>query len=459
MLLNNNYKLILVIYLFILFLLLFNNIIVSDNLLATFSTLFYFSVILFIILYYIKVSNLFNPIFAFCLLQITVYFLNWYSFTYDINFTNDTYVYLKQENIDFYIFKYNLLHSFYLFSSFIIFELLRLFPIKKITFCTLDNNLLVRISYFFVVVSLFSVFMFYLNFESIFEMLIQRELSRGDRVASEAGRHWALLSQMILLSVVLLIFSNKYFLKSKAFWFIFFLNLIIIYLVSGNRTSLALSFLLIIFGQFYHFRKVLNLKTSLILVLCFIILNFANILREDGVSYFERSEHASSDNNDFDFISKFVNMRAERAINGNAAIGVLSYLEYNDLILGESYSSIPYIFILSNLTESGKPPAAGKLAAELLADRKNTAWPIGSVIESYFNFSYLGVLFNSIIYGVICYFIYNLISNNPNNPIVISIYFSFILFFSLGSDGLYKSLPLILPLFSILILSNFKVFR
>ena len=116
------------------------------------------------------------------------------------------------------------------------------------------------------------------------------------------------------------------------------------------------------------------------------------------------------------------------------------------LINGESLKSIPYIPVPSSLLIEEKPPAAGKLAAQKLAGRNDTAWPVSPVVEAYWNFGILGVVISGIIYGLLSGFIYRVMINNFDSTIFLVGYFSYITTFSVGSDGFYKFIPVLIPL-------------
>lgn len=450
------------IYLYIYTLLAFSLYVASEsqNFIASLSTILYLLLLVLVSTISLNKLSFYNPLFMYCFLQLSIFVPNWIFFIVDLRLSNDTFYALNTSNIEYYILEYNILNFIFLLFFTATFLLIKRFCILKSSYFTIPSLKIINIASFFIfLLAIASFYKYTTYFESLIQVVTQREISRSDRVVSDIGRHWSLLSQLGLVSIVLLIFTDRSYLQKKLFWFYFLVNVIIIFAVSGNRTSIALSFLLVIFGQFFHHGKILNVKIILVSLIAFLSISVVTVFRDTGVENTFNQNYTNTSTDNESFLQRFIEIRSERAINGNSGLGVLAYTDIHGFVLGDTYSSIPYIFIPSFFIDYEKPFAAGRYTAKALKDRNNTAWPIGAVIESYFNFGIIGVVIVAIFYGYLSFLIYKLIIQNKKNPIIVSIFFVFILFFSPGSDGLYKSLPLLIPLFIILLFTRFKFIK
>ena len=228
------------------------------------------------------------------------------------------------------------------------------------------------------------------------------------------------------------------------------------FIVSGNRTSIVMSFILI-YGAWAFSSKKLVSPTVIVLAACLlVVLSISTLVREQGFSKLQSSGY-DADTREQGLLTKLLQVRSERAVKGSASLGVLMALDDGmPFLLGESYKSIAYIPVPSTLLSGGKPPAAGRLAAKELAGRTDTAWPISPVVEAYWNFGAFGVVVSGILYGLFSGFIYRVMLNNSDSTIVLVGYFSYVTTFSMGSDGFYKFFQVAVPLIALYFL--LKVF-
>ncbi len=415
------------------------------------------TILLCMILLYNKMALL-SPMFMFCLLQLTLYSLNWLPFITTDFLWNDTYFDTNSHSIQNAIVKLNLLASIWVIVATFT-HLLFKFDTK---WEAIDKNYSFKlIGLIIVAFSIFSFAFLVSKAGSIIEILIQREITREDRLASQIGRHWYALAQTGTLGVALWAFSDKLAFKTWYFYPILLLVIVVGFIVSGNRTSIVMSCILIYAAWVFHSKKIFSLSVVVMGVLLISVLGLATLIREEGVSSFQNGE--AYNNTQINTLTRIWEIRSERSISGSASLGVLISLEDGaPLLLGESYKSILYIPVPSSMLSGTKPPAGGRLAAYKLSGRTDTAWPINPVIETYWNFGIFGVLISAVIYGLLSSIIFSVIKNNFKSTIMIVGYFSYVTLFSVGSDGFYKFFQAAIPLFSLyffLLLQNlFKSF-
>ncbi len=392
---------------------------------------------------------LLSPMFMFCFLQLTLFSLSWLPFITTDFLWNDTYYNADSHSVLNAIIKLNLLTSFWI----IIATLTHISFKFKSKWRSIDTDTNFKIiGIFIVILSLISFSILISKAGSIFEILIQRELSREDRISTEIGRHWFALAQIGTLGLALWAFSDKFTFKTWYFYPIFFLSILVGFIVSGNRTSIVMSSILIYAAWSFHSKKIISPSIILMILLLISTLGFATLIREEGITSLQNDGY---DNrvSQIDTLKKIWEIRAERSVSGSANLGILISLENGaPYILGESYKSIPYIPIPSAILSYPKPPAGGKLAAFKLSGRTDTAWPISPVIEAYWNFGIFGVIFSALLYGMLSSIIFSIMKNNYKSTILIVGYFSYITLFSVGSDGFYKFLQAGIPLFILYVL-------
>lgn len=398
---------------------------------------------------------LLNPVFMFCLLQLTLFSLNWLPFLFTDTLINDTYgtVGLNSNRVERAIIVLNLLTCLWLFCA-LMGNLLWRF---KVTWRAADIGLNFRnIALVIIAFSIMSFFILIDKTGSFFDLMIQREITREDRVAATIGRHWFAFAQMGILGVALWAFSDKSIFKSWYFLPVVVTVLLIGFIVSGNRTSIVMSFVLIYGAWAFNSKKLISPAVIAMAVGLLITLDIASLVRDEGFSKLQSSGYDTGAREE-SMLEKLLQVRSERAIKGSASLGVLIALDDGmPFLFGESYKSIAYIPIPSNFLSDGKPPAAGRLAAKELAGRTDTAWPISPVVEAYWNFGLFGVVLSGLIYGLFSALIYRVMLNNFDSTIMLVGYFSYVTTFSVGSDGFYKFSQAAVPLIALYFL--IKVF-
>jgi hypothetical protein len=390
---------------------------------------------------------LLNPVFMFCLLQLTLYSLNWLPFLFVPTLINDTYNLGWDSNrVERAIIVLNLLTCLWL-----VFAVIGNFLWKvKVTWRAADAGFNYRnIALVIIAVSILSLFVLIGKAGSFLELMIQREITREDRLAATIGRHWFAFAQMGILGVALWAFSDKRIFKSWYFLPLFATVLVTGFIVSGNRTSIVMSCVLIYGAWSLSSKKLISPVVIAMAVGLLIALGAASLVREEGFSKLQRSGYDVGTREE-GFLEKLLHIRSERAIEGSASLGVLMALDDGmPFLFGESYRSIAYIPFPSALLSDAKPPAGGRLAAKELAGRTDTAWPISPVVAAYWNFGVLGVVVSGLIYGLFSGFIYRVMLNNLDSTILLVGYFSYVTRFSVGSDGFYKFFQVAIPLIAL----------
>lgn len=427
------------------------NIFFGETPFISLSVLLFVGVLAFSLLITKSRYSLYNPLFVFCVFQLTLYSFNWIPFLFSPTLVNDTFVPagLSSHNVMWTIVVLNLLQSLWLFFAVLGSFLWKFKPEWRAADVGHDYRMLGALV---VAISIFSFVVLVAKAGSISELMLQRQIAREDRLAATIGRHWFAFAQIGILGVALCAFSDKRFFKSLYFLPSLAAVLTIGFIVAGNRTMLVLASVVIYFAWLRSSKKIVSPALIVGVVVLFMALGGATKIRENGFTNFQSliSEPATGESN---VIKKIFQIKSERAVHGSSSLGVLMAIDSGmPYLFGQSLKSIAYITVPSVLLSSPKPPAAGKLAAETLAGRTDTAWPISPVVEAYWNFGVFGVIFSGLIYGLLSSFIYRVMLVNPDSPILLVGYSFFVTTFAISSDGFYKFFHLCLPLIAIYIL-------
>ena len=156
--------------------------------------------------------SLYNPIFIYCLLQLTIYSINWISSIAVVNFRGDTLWGLTIDNTNNAIAKYFLISSLWLFVATLTYSLS-----KGLTnWQAKDHSVNYKsIGLIIVFISLISFLLVLQKFDSLADLLIQRQLTREDRVYAEEGRHFFLIAQSGILGLLFWALYDENFYKDK----------------------------------------------------------------------------------------------------------------------------------------------------------------------------------------------------------------------------------------------------
>jgi len=309
----------------------------------------------------------------------------------------------------------------------------------------------VKISWiaFFLIIQGFLAFLVIVFYaESILDLLNQRQLKRFDRIYHDIGRHWFVAVQLSLVGFYLLILESPKRSINPFFNLLFLLFVAMNFIISGNRTSIVLAYLGLYGAWMLAQKRLVNYRLLIVGFLFLILLLVGNLIRESGTTEVN-GNRAGVFESLVGSLQSLVDLRVARVISGSGSLGVLAHLENGGAYLyGESFESVLFAPIPSSLIGE-KPLAGGRMAAYVLADRLDTAWPIEPEVEQYWNFGYLGVILAAIIKATIFRWVYVLVRRQPHNVAVLLISLTVGTQLQIASDALYKVLQSLIPIFAI----------
>lgn len=372
----------------------------------------------------------YNPIFLYVVLQLTVYSPTWLPVFAQGTFSNDTFNNWTKFDVKNSVTIYFLLSILWVNISVLSYSFFKL----KVNFRARDQATNYKFYGICICVCAFIAFgALLVQVGSVADFILQRHLSRSDRLAAELGRHFFFVAQSGTFGVMLWAAKDPKFHQSLMFWCLTLLVVSTGFLVSGNRTSILLLIIVLYFFWFVHTGKLINWIGVVVTCVLVVLLSVATNIRTTGSLTFEAGQTTKG-------VQELVDQRIERATSGNAAFGLIHHVgkSPSNFLLGESYKSVPYVFIPSKSLDEAKPYAGGRLAAKTLANRDDTAWPIGHIIEAYWNFGLIGVILNAVLYGGLSRYVSQLLMSNRDSTFVLVTYLLYVFFFSLGSDGIYK---------------------
>lgn len=301
----------------------------------------------------------------------------------------------------------------------------------------------------FLIISSFSFYVLVDSADGVVNLLNQRFVTRNDRIFTSIGAHHKVFATFGVIGyLVFSFFQPERFFGKFRHWLMFFFFLSIAFISSGNRSSIVM-YLIILMYSYVIFRQKVPLRKVVIfsLVVSFVIVAMTVMRTNRGVERIMASEVSSTGVLHRGF-TRATETIVERGIERNGSLAALIHIEKNGNIWGASYRSIPYAFIPSILLEEPKPKAAGRLLAWETAGRNDTAWPMAYYIEAYWNFGLLGVILSSVMYGIVLSCVYVLATAGTLDPLFRIMYISSFLFFSPSSDGFYHSLANFFPIVS-----------
>lgn len=292
--------------------------------------------------------------------------------------------------------------------------------------------------------------------ESLFELLIQRELARSDRIYQDIGRHWFVAVQLSLVGFYLLVLEKPKRSVNVLFNILFIAFVIMNFIISGNRTSIVLAYLGLYAAWILAEKRFINYVLIFMGCVFLILLLAGNVVRETGISKINIHEGSIREQL-VGSLSTMIDIRVERSIEGSGSLGVLAHLENGgEHLFGESYKSVLYAPVPSAIIGE-KPLAGGRMAAYILSGRLDTAWPIEPVVEQYWNYGFFGIFVAAIIQAIIFRKVDNLVHKNSHNVAVLLVSLVIGMQLQIASDTLYKVLQSIVPIFLIYLYTNVKL--
>ncbi|APX93257.1 hypothetical protein BWR19_10125 [Halomonas sp. 1513] len=403
--------------------------------------LFYFSVLIFFMFVFSYNKDYFNPLFYVFLTSIVFGFIGSYTVGIEgvryhrdhaFNFGSSLDEAVSKHYILLGGYTITLVVSYYLTPSNYCF-------IKERKKALLEENYKYYIVVaFWLAITIFAFFVYSRHAGGFLDAITQRSIARNERVSAAIGGHYTfLINQSYLVPLTLMAFNGR-FSKKVFFWGIVLFTLLLGFLVTGSRGGVLSKVIIFLCLYFIHNKKIpfktVFLAASLLLV-AIGAMTANRSLSSDSIQQLGVWGYISSS---AEGVSDTFSEASRRGAESNSAIGMhLNTPEVISYQFGKTYLSVPFIFIPAAALPFDKPNAAGYHYVNQLTGRVDTAWPIGSVAEAYWNFSYFGVFLSALIVGFIYKISYNTMLYNSFSPLSSLLFLAVVFRFSLGSDALY----------------------
>ncbi|MCG8345751.1 MAG: oligosaccharide repeat unit polymerase [Chlorobiales bacterium] len=276
------------------------------------------------------------------------------------------------------------------------------------------------------------------------EVLMQRGIEQSGRISASIGSHWHWVAGIGIVSVILWIAYDTNATRKPIFWITAIFALFIKFAASGSRGGVILP--LIMIGSIWIlYRRKIPYKVIIIgAVMAVTMVGMLKNFRSETQKNNELKE-VSIAFAPTEWISNALEELRSRSGSNSGLLAILGKVpEEVGYLYGESYLSLPYVFLPTAIFGE-KPPAAGRLTAQRIYNRTNTAIPPGGVGEAYWNFSYLGVVLIYFLYGVFLRVIQSVFRGNHHNAILLVIYMYILLVFQPFTPSLYDFFQGIIP--------------
>lgn len=285
-------------------------------------------------------------------------------------------------------------------------------------------------------------------------LLLQRGIPNSERYLSQfdSGPLVILIKILRFLCIAWLAVNFKSWL-SPTFIFVFICSLVMTFVVTGSRGGIILPIIIatIVIFSSNNLKKIPYVKVLLMSSFLLLVLSVTSQFREMSQGKSEVNEIELDIKNSERVLSALETINVY-AIDGDGSFAILSKVpKYEGYLFGQSYLSIPFAPIPSSLLPFEKPVAGGKLTAQVFYHTDENTIPPKYVGEAYWNFSYLGIFFIALIYGVIMGAFYRTLIKNNYHPFLLTLYLLTIFTLQPTSDGFYAWLHTAFPVFLFLI--------
>ena len=276
------------------------------------------------------------------------------------------------------------------------------------------------------------------------EVLMQRGIEPSGRISASIGSHWHWVAGIGIVSVILWIAYDTNATRKPIFWITAIFALFIQFAATGSRGGTILPLIMVGSIWMLHRRKipykVIIIGAVMAITMVGMLKNFRsetqknNELKEVSIAFAPT-----------EWISSTFGELGSRSGSNSGLLAVLGKVpEEVGYLYGESYLSLPYVFLPTAIFGE-KPPAAGRLTAQRIYNRTNTAIPPGGIGEAYWNFSYLGVVLIYLLYGAFLRMITSVFRGNHHNAILLVIYMYILLVFQPFTPSVYDFFQGIIP--------------
>lgn len=276
------------------------------------------------------------------------------------------------------------------------------------------------------------------------QVLMQRGLASDQRIAAQVGGHWSYLAGIGVVAPLMWVAFDRTAVRQPIFWGVVLAALFVKFASTGSRGGTIIP--LIMIGSIYmlHARRV-PFKVILVGFIAAVLLAGALGQYRSATMRSAALHEVQVDFQPLEFANRTLEeLHSNVGINSGQLAVLGSVPERVPHLWGQSYLSIPYIFLPSAIFGE-KPPAAGRLNSTLIYGNPLNTIPIGQVGEAYWNFSYPGILAVSILFGVILKLFAQTYRNNPDHPLIMVVFLYLLFYFELNSDRMYSFVHLTAP--------------
>lgn len=275
-------------------------------------------------------------------------------------------------------------------------------------------------------------------------VLMQRGISSDERIASQIGGHWNFLATIGVVAPLVWLAYDARITRRPIFWLFVFTALVIKFAVTGSRGGIVVPLIMIGAIWMLHHRRVPYRAMVVGMVAALILIGALGQYRAATMkaSSFDQVEVEGAIG---DWALRTVEELQSYAGENSGQIAILGRVpESVPHLWGESYLSIPFIFIPSAIW-GDKPDAAGKLTALLIYERPLTAIPPGPIGEAYWNFSYPGVVLVFLVYGALLKMLAALYRPNATHPMMMVVFVYALFYMAPHSPSIYGFFQAVIP--------------
>lgn len=342
--------------------------------------------------------------------------------------------------------KHILLSTLFIISVFMGYFLTRRLKVYKYYF--VGENKSNRKLFFVFIVSIISLYFVSKWAGGINSLLLQRGIARSERYLNQSDSGILVIAVRMLsyLCVAWLAVNFKSW-RNPLFLVIFICSILMGFIVSGSRGSMVLPVIiaLVIIFATNNFKSIPYFKLIFISLFMLFVLGLATEFRESSQGKSSVGE-VQIDTNPLDKVISTLDTMSVYAVDGDGSFAILSKVpKYKEYLYGESYLSILFAPIPSALLPFDKPKAGGAHTAQVFYNTNENTIPPKHLGESFWNFSYFGVFFVGLVYGMVVGYFYRVLVKNNFHPFLLVIYVITIFRLEPTSDGFYAWIQTVVP--------------
>jgi hypothetical protein len=258
------------------------------------------------------------------------------------------------------------------------------------------------------------------------QVLMQRGIASDQRIGAQVGGHWGYLAGIGVVAPLVWLACDRHAVRSPLFWGVVIVALGIKFASTGSRGGTIGP--LIMIGAIYVLQhRVVPYRAVLVGILAALVLVGGLGQYRLATMQAKTFDQVTVQGGPLDWMRAGVEEMQRGAGENSGQLAVLGRVpEEVPHLWGESYLSIPFIFVPSAVWGE-KPDAAGKLNAARIYGNPLNAIPPGPVGEAYWNFSFPGIVVVFLLYGALLRLVEGFYRANPAHPLVLLV-FVYILF-------------------------------